>query len=275
MLEKTNILVVGCGSMASAMIKGWAHAGVAGKRFTVVAPREASVQDLRTVAQIDWYTKPEDLPTDFHPDAVIMAVKPQVMPTVVRAYFPYALEGSLMISVAAGLTLDFYKPFWGESAKIFRVMPNLPVAFNKGVCFGYANPSLDSSCFTYVHSLFSSLGKMLWLKDESKFDVSSAISGCGPAYAYLLVEAMTQAGAYCGLDLVEAESMARQTIIGAGVLLDNSMDSAAVLKKKVASPGGVTQAALDVLEKPGQGLPDLMRQAIQAAVSRSKELSNG
>lgn len=275
MLERTKILLVGCGSMGSAMIKGWAQANVGERQFTVVTPHEFSVMDLRSFGHIDWYERPEDLPAEYKPDVVVMAVKPQVMPDVLRSYFSYALQGALMVTVAAGLKLDFYKPFWGEKAKIVRIMPNLPVAYNKGMIFGVASEALDARDLTLVDVLLSSLGKMLWLSDESKFDASSALSGCGPAYLYLLVDVLTKAGVECGLAAESAEQLARQTMIGAGVLLENASDSADVLKKKVASPGGVTQAALDVLERSPNGLPSLMIEAIRAATARSRELSNG
>lgn len=260
--------------MGSAMIKGWASAGVGDKEYTVVCPREESIMSLRDNCQINWHPNPEAIPAEYSPDVVILAVKPQVMGEVLREYYSYALQGAIMITVAAGLKLDYYKPFLGSSAKIIRIMPNLPVAYNKGMTFGYATNTIESLDLNLSNALLTTLGKLLWLENEDSFDAASAVSGCGPAYLYLLTHALTQAGIKAGLDPNQSELLARQTFIGAATLLDNTNESAEILKKKVASPGGVTQAALNILENPNDGLEILMTKAIEAAVKRSKELAN-
>jgi pyrroline-5-carboxylate reductase len=274
-LSQAKVMLVGCGSMGLAMIKGWASAGVGDKHYTIVTPHESSVMPLRAICDISWYASPQDLPRHDHPDLVVLAVKPQSMDKVLKDYKTYATQGAIMISVAAGRSLDSYRPYLGETAKLIRVMPNLPVAYNKGMTFGYACPSIESLDLSLAHELFSCLGKMLWLESEPLFDPASALSGCGPAYLYLLADSLTQAGIKAGLEPDIAETLARQTMIGAGVLLDHTTDSAQILKKKVASPGGVTEAALQVLEHPETGLPSLMINAINAAVKRSRELANG
>lgn len=274
MLGKAKILLVGCGSMGSAMIKGWTAAGVGEKNYTVVTPQESSVMPLRARCDISWFPNAENIPAEYQPDFVIFAVKPQYIDGILRDYFCYALNGAIMVSVAAGKKLESYKPYVGDRAKIIRIMPNLPVAYNKGVCLGYAGGEIDGLDISLTHALFSSLGKMLWLENERSFDAATTISGCGPAYLYLLVDALTQAGIQAGLEPESAEIMARQAMIGAGVMLEHSTESAAILKKKVASPGGMTEAALKVLERPDTGLPQLMIEAINAAVQKSKDLAN-
>lgn len=275
MLSQIKILLVGCGSMGSAMVKGWSEAGVGDKNYTIVTPHESSVMPLRALCDISWFATPGEVPKDYIPDFVILAIKPQSMDKVLKDYRGYAKAGAIIVTVAAGRLLDSYRSTLGENAKLIRVMPNLPVAYNKGMTFGYACPSIESPDLGLAHGLFMALGKMLWLDDENLFDAASAVSGCGPAYLYLLVDALTQAGVAAGLAQDISETLARQTMIGAGTLLDHSTDPAHILKKKVASPGGVTEAALNVLENTESGLPKLMLNAITAAVKRSKELGNG
>jgi pyrroline-5-carboxylate reductase len=275
MLNTAKLLLVGCGSMGSAMIRGWSSAGVGDKHYTIVTPQESSVMPLRAICDISWFSTPDQLPKDYQPDLVILSVKPQIMDSVLRDYTKYATNGAIMVTVAAGKPLDFYRPSLGTNAKLVRVMPNLPVAFNKGMTFGFASSQIEALDLNLAHGLFSALGKMLWLKDEQLFDAASAVSGCGPAYLYLLTDALTQAGIEAGLEPEAAETLARQTMIGAGSLLDHSTDTAPILKKKVASPGGVTEAALKVLENPDDGLPQLMIKAITAAVKRAKEMASG
>ncbi len=274
MLAKAKILLVGCGSMGAAMIKGWCNEGVGDKVYTIVAPQESSVMSLRAFCDINWYATPEEVPSDYVPDFVILAVKPQKMDQVVRSYYDYALKGSIVVTVAAGLKLDWYHTYLGDNVKLIRVMPNLPVAYNKGMTFGYASKTIEGLDLSVTHALFSSLGKMLWLANEDLFDASALLSGCGPAYLYLLVEALTQAGVNAGLAPEASEILARQAMIGAATLLDHSTDHAQILKRKVASPGGVTEAALTVLENPENGLPILLNNAVIAGVKRSKELAN-
>lgn len=274
MLANVRIMMVGCGSMGSAMIRGWAATGVGDKRYTIVTPHESSVMSLRAFCDIDWYASPDLVPTGYQPDVLILAVKPQKMSDLLPLYAPYAANGALIITVAAGKSLESYRAGLGENTKLVRVMPNLPVAYGKGMTIGYTCKSLSKEDLSLAHSLYQALGEMLWIEDEQLFDVSTTISGCGPAYLYLLTDALTKAAIHGGLHEEQAQLMARQAMIGGGVMLDHTADSAELLKQKVASPGGVTEAALKVLEQTDIGLPSLMNQAIQAAIKRAKELSN-
>lgn len=272
MLEKVSILLVGCGSMGSAMIRGWMTAGVGSKRFTVVTPHEASVMPLRAYGEIDWYPSPDLLPDNFNPDCIILAVKPQKMDAALADYKKFA--DKLFITVAAGKNLDTYRSILGENAKLVRMMPNLPAAYNKGMSVGFAGSHLDKDDLKLADGLFQVLGKLLWIENEGLFGIVTTVSGAGPAYLYLLTDALIQAGIEAGLDAQAAETLARQTMIGAGILLDHATESAGSLKKKVASPGGVTEAALNILEAPDKGLPDLMKNAVKAAVKRAEELAH-
>lgn len=273
MLENLKILLVGAGSMGSALIKGWTHAGVGGRNYTVVNPTQDAVAPLRHEAIIDWYPTPEGLPADYTPDVIVFAVKPQVIDQILKPYFGYSLLGTTFITVAAGKPLEIYHKDLGPSANIIRVMPNLPVAYNKGMSVGFAPTTVSEQSLSQTQALFAALGEVIWVDREEDFHAVTAISGCGPAYLYLLVKALTAAGVMAGLDPQKAEVMAKQSMIGAGELLAHTNDPMDVLINRVASPGGVTQAALTVLEDMPSGLIQLMTRAITTGVNRSKELS--
>jgi pyrroline-5-carboxylate reductase len=275
MLNTLKLMLVGCGAMGSAMIRGWVGRDVGGKRYTVVTPLQSDVTPLRSLAEIDWYEKPEDVPSSYQPDVVVLAVKPQMMDDVLPAYRKYVSQHALFVTVAAGKPLGYYTPYMGHDLKLVRIMPNLPAAYNKGMTFGVASGTCQPDDLHIAHELFSALGKMLWLKDESLFDVAAAVSGCGPAYLYLLTDALANAGIEAGLDPEASALLARQAMVGAGAHLEHAEEPAHVLKKRVTSPGGMTEAALRVLEAENGGIPSLMTDAIIAATQRAKELAHG
>ena len=274
-LDQAKIMVVGCGSMGSALIKGWIAKRLGNCNYTIVTPHESSIDTLRdTGVYINWYSEVSKLPSSYIPDIIVFAVKPNVLSTILPAYKKYVNESITLISVAAGKKLDFYQKHLGKKAAIIRLMPNLPVAYNQGICVGMPNEQVNKLQLSTSYFLFKSLGKVVWLEDERDFDAATAISGCGPAYLFLLTDCMTKAGQAVGLSKAVAEKLARYSMIGAGALLDHSDEPPALLKQKVASPGGVTEAALKVLENPVEGICPVMTRAIKVATERSKELSS-
>jgi pyrroline-5-carboxylate reductase len=150
-------------------------------------------------------------------------------------------------------------------------MPNTPGAIGQGITVLYADAGLGADDRALAEALMASLGETLWLKDESLMDAVTAVSGSGPAYVFLMAEALAEAARAQGLDAVTADRLARATISGSGALLAADSRPAAALRKEVTSPGGTTEAALGVLMAPG-GLTELMRRAIAAATQRGKEL---
>lgn len=275
MLTNVKILLVGCGAMGSALLQGWITAKIANFQFTVVTPHAASVLPFQSQAEVVWAPRPEELPAEYKPDIVVLAVKPQIINNdLLRHYYEYVLKGALFITVAAGREISSFRTALGEIPTIVRAMPNLPAAFGKGMTVGYAEKTVPAKHLTLVNTLFAAVGKIIWVDRESLFHPVTAVSGSGPAYLYLLVESLTFAAIQAGIGQEQAEILARQTMIGAANLLEHTKDSADVLKARVTSPGGITESALKILETPEAGLKELMTLAIAQGVNRSKELGH-
>jgi pyrroline-5-carboxylate reductase len=261
----TKILLVGCGKMGSAMLAGWLERGVAITDVVVVEPSSPDLGAVRVVAS------DAAIPQDFAPDVVIFAVKPQVMAEVVP---PYARFGeSVFLSIAAGRTIAFFRNHLGAGTAIVRAMPNTPAAVRRGITVCCAEGHVPDAARTLCQSLLEAVGEVGWVEDESLMDVVTAVSGSGPAYIFLLAEAMEAAGLAQGLPPALAERLARATVAGAGELLRLSPESAAQLRKNVTSPGGTTAAALSVLMAESHGLTSLMTEAVAAATRRGRELA--
>ena len=263
-----SLLLVGCGRMGAAMLEGWLASGVAG-RVVVVEPQGAGVADPRVTR----CAGPAQVPPEFRPDAVVFAVKPQVMDTVVPAYQPYAESGAVMLSIAAGRTIGYFEARLGPEAAVVRAMPNTPAAIGRGITVACANGRVRPDRRALCESLLAAVGEVGWVEDEVLIDAVTGVSGSGPAYVFLLCEALAEAGREAGLPGDLAMRLARATVSGAGELLHRSPESAEQLRRNVTSPNGTTQAALDVLMAP-DGLQALMTRAVAAATRRSRELAS-
>jgi pyrroline-5-carboxylate reductase len=261
----TKILLVGCGKMGSAMLAGWLERGVSPGDVVVVEPSSPDLGSVRVV--------PSDcaIPPTFVPQVVIFAVKPQVMAEVVP---PYARFGqAVFLSIAAGKTIGFFRQHLGAEATVVRAMPNTPAAVRRGITVCCAEVSVPAAARDLCQSLLEAVGEVGWVDDEALMDVVTAVSGSGPAYIFLLAEAMEAAGLAQGLPPELAERLARATVAGAGELLRLSTESTAQLRKNVTSPGGTTAAALSVLMADSHGIPSLMTEAVAAATRRGRELA--
>ncbi|MDA8231882.1 MAG: pyrroline-5-carboxylate reductase [Magnetospirillum sp.] len=256
--------------MGSALLEGWLERGLAAADVVVVEPAEAARTAFapRGVRVVESHAS---IPSDFHPGVVILAVKPQVMGDVLPSYARYG--GAVFLSIAAGKTLAFFSAHLGERAAIVRAMPNTPAAVRRGMSVCVANARVDAKGRAACQSLLEAVGDVAWIEDEALMDAVTAVSGSGPAYVFLLAEALAAAGARAGLPGDLAERLARATVAGAGELLRLSSDGAGQLRVNVTSPGGTTAAALAVLMAEGKGLTELMSEAVDAATRRGRELA--
>jgi pyrroline-5-carboxylate reductase len=186
---------------------------------------------------------------------------------------PIARSGALMISIAAGTTIRSLKHAWGKNARVIRAMPNTPGAIGRGISALYAPAGIRAADRKLAQNLLAALGDTLWVNRESLIDSVTAVSGSGPAYVFLLVEALAEAARAEGLSKSAADRLARATIAGAGALLDADQRAAADLRKDVTSPGGTTEAALRVLAA-SDGLKPLIARAVHAARKRAAELGS-
>lgn len=262
----TRVLLVGCGKMGSAMLAGWLEQGLDPAGIVVVEPMDAALPPgIRRVATHDL------VPREFRPDVVVLATKPQVMAEVVPPYGRFA--DAVFLSIAAGKSLAFFEQALGAGRAIVRAMPNTPAAVGRGITVCVANARVDAARQMACQVLLEAVGEVAWTGDEGLMDAVTAVSGSGPAYVFLLAEAMAAAGEKVGLPPDLAARLARATVAGAGELLRQSPETAARLRENVTSPGGTTAAALAVLMAEGRGMAELLAEGIAAATRRGKELA--
>lgn len=205
-------------------------------------------------------------------DIIILAVKPAQMSLVLAEISPLLPSDCLLISVAAGLTLEWFGKRCGSQQALIRTMPNTPASVGLAATPMIANQFVSEAQKNQAEHIFSAIGITSWVEKEQEMDVYTALSGSGPAYVFSFLEAMVHAGVALGLKEADAEKFSLQTFAGALKLAQNSDLSFAQLRTRVTSPGGTTAAALDVLHEP---LGELVLAAISAAKGRAEELAVG
>lgn len=266
------LLLVGCGKMGGALLAGWLERGLAAESVWVVEPfGEAAAQwtgrGVRVVAGA------AELPSDLRPAIVVLAIKPQQMDATLPDYGRFVAGGAVFLSIAAGKTIATLQAGLGAEAAVVRAMPNTPAAVGRGVTVLVASDRVGSKRRQDCGALLSAVGAVAWVEEEALLDPVTALSGGGPAYVFLLVEVMAEAGVAAGLPAALAMELARSTVAGAGELLHRAEEPASRLRENVTSPGGTTLEALKVLMAP-DGLQPLMTRAIAAASARSRELAS-
>ena len=259
----TPILMLGAGRMGGAMVEGWLRAGAfAASDLMIRDPQPGPAAERAVGAAIN----PPDADLA-RARTVVLAVKPQVWRDAAAEVAGWLAGEAVVISICAGVrSADVARELGGRA--VARVMPTTAAAIGQGTASIFAD---DPAALARAHALFEPLGTVVDLADEDLMHVATAVSGSSPAYLYAFIEALEAAGAASGLSTAEAQRLARSTLTGAAALLARSGEDPAELRRQVTSPGGTTQAALDVLM--GQpGLSGLMRDAVAAAIRRSKEL---
>lgn len=264
------LILVGCGKMGGALLEGWLERGIDAATVIVVEPNAEAARPAikRGVAVV---SDAEDLESGMAPRVVVFAVKPQMMDDVVPEYARFVRSGALFLSIAAGKTLAYFEERLGGGA-IVRSMPNTPAAVRRGITVACANADVDAGQRDLADELLRAAGEVAWVEDEGLLDAVTALSGGGPAYVFLLVECLAEAGIEAGLPAELSERLARVTVAGAGELLHRSAEAAATLRRNVTSPGGTTAEALKVL-MADDGWQPLVTRAIAAATARSRELA--
>lgn len=262
------LVLVGAGRMGGALLDGWLRFGLSTRNLTVIEPHPSP--QVAALADRGVRLNPDSrgLPVA---TAVIFAVKPQVAPEVVPAAAPMIAPSTLVVSIMAGRTLDSLAGALNTPCALVRAMPNMPAAVGLGITVAVARDATDKQR-ELADGLLAAIGAVEWVGDEALMDAVTAVSGSGPAYVFLLVEALAEAAIAAGLPPVLAEKLARETVAGSGALLHSSGLTAATLRKNVTSPGGTTSAALAVL-MGRNGLLPLMKEAVAAATKRSRELA--
>jgi pyrroline-5-carboxylate reductase len=264
-----TIVLVGAGKMGGAMLDAWLALGLPPASVAVIEPQPAP--ELTALSSRGLMLNP--LLKDVREvSAIVIAVKPQVAPTVVPTLAPLLAPDTVVLSIMAGRTLGFLEGALGQQTALVRAMPNTPAAIGRGITVAAPNTKVSQRQRALVHTLLAATGLVEWVTDEGLMDAVTAVSGSGPAYVFLLAEALTLAGTSAGLPPELAAKLARATVSGAGELLNRSPLDPTTLRQNVTSPGGTTAAALDVLTA-ADGMTGLMSRAVLAATRRSRELA--
>ncbi len=262
------IALVGAGNMGGGLLNGWLRLGLDPRQLAVLEPQP--LPQLAGLVSRGLRLNPDPAMLR-QADVVVVAIKPQAAGEALGALAPNISSSAVIISIMAGRTLRFLASTFPKTKALVRAMPNLPAAIGRGITVAVA-ANTDAAQRQLAQTLLGATGAVEWVEDESLMDAVTALSGSGPAYIFLLAEALAQAGAAVGLPAKLADKLARETVAGAGELLHRSGQDAAALRQNVTSPGGTTAAALAVLMRPN-GLVQLMSEAIAAATARSRELA--
>lgn len=262
-----HFLIVGCGKMGSALVRGWQQA-FPNLRYTIIdpSPLPDSIDALRCVH----HRSPGDLPVrDF--DLVLLAVKPQVMAEI-AGDLSGRLSGTIpILSIAAGKEISFYESIFGTARPIVRAMPNIAAAAGQSMTALCANNAVTDK--DMIDRLFTAVGSTVWFDDEDRMHAFTALTSSGLAYVFHMMEALAKAAETAGFSAADAARIGRDTVIGAALLADQDKNiSAEALRKAVTSPNGTTEAGLKVL-MGNDALSVLIGKTVQAATDRSRELA--
>jgi pyrroline-5-carboxylate reductase len=262
MMEQSGrVLIIGCGNMGGAILDGWLAGGLDPTRVTVADPGMKAVPAGVTLVE-------QTPQADF--DIVLLGVKPQLLDAVAPQAAAAIGSQTILLSILAGVELATLSARFPENAGIVRLMPNLAAAIGKSP-LALVETGLGEQGRALVNALLAPLGMPEWLAAEELFDAVTALAGCGPAFVYRYIDALAAGGVTLGIPADQAQRLALATVEGAALLAASSPHSPGELARRVASPGGSTQAGLDVLDD-GSALARLVEAAMAAAERRSAEM---
>ncbi|MEM7072998.1 MAG: pyrroline-5-carboxylate reductase [Pseudomonadota bacterium] len=275
-MDQDSILLVGCGNMGFAMLKGWIDRNP--DQIIYVVEPEPSLRTRALQQGVHACSAPSELNPACQPGLVFFAVKPQLMAAIVPHYRRFAGHHTgrgqiCFVSIAAGVTLAQIGAHLPEVTPIVRVMPNTPAAIGHGMMVACAGHDVEDASRMRIDALLQACGQTAWVDDETLLDAVTAISGSGPAYLFHFIECLVQAGRKLGLDQRLATQLAVQTVYGSAALAQQKGEPSK-LREQVTSPGGTTEAALSVLMGDEARCLNLIEQATCAAFNRSRELGS-
>ena len=263
-----SLTLVGAGKMGGALLRGWIAGGLAPAAITVVDP-QAGPDIVGLCSEHGIALNPATVQVA---STLVLAIKPQALDEAKRSFGAFTSDGTLVLSILAGKTIADLRARMPKARAFVRTMPNLPASIGRGATGAVASPEVTAEQRRNADTLLACSGLVEWLADEAQIDALTALSGSGPAYVFLLTEALAEAGLRAGLPAAVSERLARATVAGSGALLDRTATDAGQLRRDVTSPGGTTAAALAILMREG-GLPDLVTEAVAAAAKRAGELA--
>jgi len=259
------LFLIGCGNMAGAMLEGWLAAGADPRLITVVRPSgRAPAEGIRTLTA---------LPEDEVPALVVLGVKPQKLAEVAPVVAPALEAETILVSILAGTPLATLRALFPTPHTVVKAMPNLPVSLGKGVTGLHADARSDAAAKADVDRLMRALGHVEWFDDEKLFSVASALTAAAPAFLYRFLDALAVAGEEMGLPPEQAARLAAGMAEGASALAATARETPEQLARRVASPGGTTEAGLSVLDEGG-ALSGLVSRALEASRRRGAEMAS-
>ncbi|MGK2910174.1 MAG: pyrroline-5-carboxylate reductase [Sphingobium sp.] len=262
----SNLVMIGCGNMAGAMLTRWIACGLDPETVIVVRPSGKPVMPGVRVFR----SLPERRPDKA---VVLLGMKPQQIEQVAADLAGRLADDAVLVSILAGITTERLRSLLPTPGGIVRVMPNTPVAVGEGVCALYADDATSSAARATIEGLMQPLGLVEWIVGEESFNLVTALSGCGPAYLFRFIDALASAGAALGLEPTQAARLAMATVKGAATLASQANESPAILADRVASPGGMTRKGMDVLDRE-DALAKLLTDTLRAARDRGIELAS-
>jgi pyrroline-5-carboxylate reductase len=263
------ITFIGGGNMATALISGLVNPPRAHIQLRVSDPNEQARRHLESTFGAATYTDTGQAIAGA--DVILLAIKPQTMQQVLDELRGRTTPGQMVLSIAAGTTIGRIRNSLGDEVSVIRSMPNTPALIGHGITGVVASDNCSGEQRMQAQEILEAAGEVVWLDDESLMDAVTAISGTGPAYYFLLAEALADAARAMGLPAETADRLASVTCFGAGAMLASNPGEAAELRRRVTSPGGTTQAAMQVMSD-GR-FRELLARAAEAARKRSRQLS--
>jgi|GEM_PF-263206 len=284
-LPSTSVLMMGCGAMGTALLRGMSGVLSAENVYVIELDPKENLLELRDGYPFRLFNSVHDMVQDINEiifDVIVLAVKPQDVSMLLQENEMLFARTKGVLSIIAGKKLAFFEGKLGGNLPIVRAMPNMPVEVGYGMTAMIAG-NVASTCKDFINVceyLMSASGRTMWFTEEHCMDIVTSISGSGPAYVFSLIEALASAGKNEGLSAEDATILAETTIIGAGELLRRKQPVGSVgtgsadLKRKIMSPGGTTVAAMDIIDNTSDGLPCLVGRAVAASAKRSRDMSN-
>lgn len=266
----STIALIGAGNMGRSLLGGMIKKGFHPEQIWVAEPSEEKLSEIKQTFNVN--VSSDNLTAIEKADAIILAVKPQMMSQVATEIKnQVATKKPMLLSIAAGLAIQNFETWFGKNIPIVRSMPNTAALIGCGASALFANPNVNSENKSLAENILKAVGIALWVEKESDLDTVTSLSGNGPAYFFLVVEALENAAIKLGLEKNLAHQLAKQTAYGASRLLLETEESADSLRKKVTSPGGTTEQAIKVLEE--NHIRDIFYQALKASNTHAQHLA--
>lgn len=262
---------IGAGNMARGLAGGLIKNGWGQNQVILADPEPSQRESVESLFGVKTFASNSDVAA--RADILVLAVKPQILGDVAKALASAVQKNKpLIISIAAGVRIEDIDRWLGNGLAIVRVMPNTAALIGSGASGMYANDCVNEGMRNQAESILRAVGVTVWLADEYLMDVVTALSGSGPAYFFLVMEALEQASIESGLDPKQARLLTLETAFGAAKMALESHEEPAQLRRRVTSPGGTTEQAVKVLEQGD--IRQLFKQAVQAAVIRAREIAD-